>query len=140
MSGRHSPPQPNLLFVYGTLRRGFDHPMARRLAHGAAYRGEASCAGRLYRVAHYPGLVLADDPAARVHGDLYALAGDPALLAALDAYEGCSAGDPPPHPYARQRVKVICAGGARCTAWTYVYQLAAAHLPLIADGRFLGRP
>jgi gamma-glutamylcyclotransferase (GGCT)/AIG2-like uncharacterized protein YtfP len=140
VSARPSPHQPEFLFVYGTLRRGFDHPMARCLAQSAAYRGEASCAGRLYRVAHYPGLVLADDQAARVHGDLYALGQDAALLAAIDAYEGCGADDPPPHPYARQRTEVICADGAHCTAWTYVYRLSAAHLPLIPDGRFFGRP
>ena len=48
------------LFVYGTLMRGFDHPMARLLSANADFRGEASCRGRLYMVKHYPGLVLSD--------------------------------------------------------------------------------
>ena len=51
------------LFVYGTLMRGFDHPMARLLSRSADFIGEARCQGRLYRIKHYPGLVLSGDPA-----------------------------------------------------------------------------
>jgi len=31
------------LFVYGTLMRGFDHPMARLLSRSADFLGEAHC-------------------------------------------------------------------------------------------------
>ena len=51
------------LFVYGTLMRGFDHPMAKLLSRSADFIGEATCRGRLYLIKHYPGLVLSDDPA-----------------------------------------------------------------------------
>ena len=61
------------LFVYGTLMRGFDHPMAQLLSRGADFIGEARCQGRLYLVKHYPGLVLSDDPADVVFGELYRL-------------------------------------------------------------------
>ena len=47
----------DLLFVYGTLMRGFDHPMAKLLSRSAEFCGEARCQGRLYLVKHYPGLV-----------------------------------------------------------------------------------
>src|SRR5579871_6282671 len=40
---------PNL-FVYGTLMRGYEHPMARLLSANAEYLGEATCRGRLYMV------------------------------------------------------------------------------------------
>ena len=36
------------LFVYGTLMRGFDHPMAQLLSRSADFIGEARCRGRLY--------------------------------------------------------------------------------------------
>ena len=61
------------LFVYGTLMRGFDHPMARLLSGSADFLGGASCQGRLYLVKHYPGLVLSEDPADTVFGELFAL-------------------------------------------------------------------
>ncbi|HEY3029085.1 MAG TPA: gamma-glutamylcyclotransferase family protein, partial [Bradyrhizobium sp.] len=50
----------DLLFVYGTLMRGFNQPMAQLLSRSADFIGEAQCRGRLYLVKHYPGLVLSD--------------------------------------------------------------------------------
>ena len=61
------------LFVYGTLMRGFDHPMAKLLSRSADFIGEAQCRGRLYLVKHYPGLVLSDEPDDVVFGELYRL-------------------------------------------------------------------
>src|SRR3954451_6118317 len=52
----------DLLFVYGTLMRGFDHPMAQLLSRSAEFIGEARCQGRLYLVKHYPGMGLSADP------------------------------------------------------------------------------
>ena len=72
------------LFVYGTLMRGFDHPMAKLLSANADFIGEASCRGKLYLVKHYPGLVLSDDPADIVHGELFRLRSAEALLAEFD--------------------------------------------------------
>ena len=61
------------LFVYGTLMRGFDHPMAKLPSRSADFLGDARCRGRLYLVKHYPGLVLSDDPADIVFGEVYRL-------------------------------------------------------------------
>jgi len=61
------------LFVYGTLMRGYAHPMARLLSANADFLGEARCRGRLYLVKHYPALVPSDDPVELVHGELYSL-------------------------------------------------------------------
>jgi len=77
----------DLLFVYGTLMRGFDHPMARLLSANADFLGSARCRGRLYLVKHYPGLVLSDDPAEVVFGELYRLRACDELLAEFDTYE-----------------------------------------------------
>jgi gamma-glutamylcyclotransferase (GGCT)/AIG2-like uncharacterized protein YtfP len=63
----------DLLFVYGTLMRGFDHPMAKLLSRSAEFLGAARCRGRLYLVKHYPGLVLSDDTDDVVFGELYRL-------------------------------------------------------------------
>src|SRR5690349_24465197 len=82
------------LFVYGTLMRGFDHPMARLLSANADFIGEARCRGRLYLVKRYPGLVLSDDPADIVHGELYRLRAREAMLREFDMYEACGEGFP----------------------------------------------
>jgi gamma-glutamylcyclotransferase (GGCT)/AIG2-like uncharacterized protein YtfP len=129
----------NLLFVYGTLMRGFDHPMARLLAANADCLGEAQCRGRLYLVKHYPGLVLSDDAADVVHGEVYRLRAPEALLREFDMYEACGEGFAPPTEYLRQTLPVAVANGeeAWTQAWTYVYNWPVAHLPRIVSGRFL---
>jgi gamma-glutamylcyclotransferase (GGCT)/AIG2-like uncharacterized protein YtfP len=125
------------LFVYGTLMRGFDHPMARLLSANADFVGEARCCGRLYLVKHYPGLVLSDDPADVVFGELYRLRAREEMLREFDMYEACGEGFKPPTEYVRQMLKVTLDGGGASEAWTYVYNWPVAHLPRIASGRFL---
>lgn len=100
------------LFVYGTLMRGFDHPMARLLAGHAEFLGEATCRGRLVLVKHYPGLLLSDAPTDIVHGELFRLRVPDELLRELDMYEACGEGFPEPTEYLRQLVDVTRAGGA----------------------------
>ena len=125
------------LFVYGTLMRGFDHPMARLLAGHAEFLGEATCRGRLVLVKHYPGLLLSDAPADIVHGELFQLRVPDELLRELDIYEACGEGFPEPTEYLRQLIEVTLPGGAITQAWTYVYNWPVTGLPHIESGRFL---
>ncbi len=127
------------LFVYGTLMRGFDHPMARLLSANADFVGEAACRGRLYLVKHYPGLVLSEDPAELVHGELYRLREPDALLREFDMYEACGEGFAQPTEYLRRMLQAALKDGASREAWTYVYNWPVEHLPRIASGRFLER-
>ena len=94
------------LFVYGTLMRGFDHPMAQLLSRSADFLGTATCRGRLYLIKHYPGLVLSDDPAEIVFGELYRLRDRDALLGEFDMYEACGEGFPEPTEYVRRMLPV----------------------------------
>jgi gamma-glutamylcyclotransferase (GGCT)/AIG2-like uncharacterized protein YtfP len=125
------------LFVYGTLMRGFDHPMAQLLSRAADFLGDARCQGRLYRVKHYPGLVLSDDPTEVVFGELFRLRAPQELLREFDMYEACGEGFAEPTEYVRQMLRVTLADGAAADAWTYVYNWPVAHLPRIVSGRFL---
>ena len=85
-----APMTSDRLFVYGTLMRGFDHPMARLLAGHADFLGEATCRGRLVLVKHYPGLLLSDAASDIVHGELFHLRVPDELLGELDMYEAWS--------------------------------------------------
>jgi gamma-glutamylcyclotransferase (GGCT)/AIG2-like uncharacterized protein YtfP len=131
------PMNSDRLFVYGTLMRGFDHPMAKLLSRSADFIGEARCRGRLYRVKHYPGLVLSDDASEVVFGELYQLRQPIELLREFDMYEACGEGFAEPTEYLRQMLSVTLGDGAVSEAWTYVYNWPVAHLPRIASGRFL---
>jgi gamma-glutamylcyclotransferase (GGCT)/AIG2-like uncharacterized protein YtfP len=125
------------LFVYGTLMRGFDHPMAQLLSRSADLLGEAHCRGRLYRVKHYPGLVLSEDAADIVFGELYRLRAPAELLREFDMYEACGEGFAEPTEYVRQMLAVTSGDGAVTQAWTYIYNWPVAHLPRIDSGRFM---
>jgi gamma-glutamylcyclotransferase (GGCT)/AIG2-like uncharacterized protein YtfP len=104
------------LFVYGTLRRLSQHPMARRLAQAARHVGAARIAGRLYNLGRFPGLKAPRSPDDRVHGDVYDLGENSAeTLRALDAYE--NAESPPPTPYERELATVLLDDGRALTAW-----------------------
>ena len=127
----------DLLFVYGTLMRGFDHPMATLLRQAADFVGEARCRGRLYLVWHYPGLVLSDDADDVVFGEVYRLRQPTELLREFDMYEACGEGFAEPTEYIRQMLPVTLDGDAVSEAWTYIYNWPVAHLPRIASGRFV---
>jgi len=127
------------LFVYGTLMRGFDHPMARLLSRSADFIGEARCRGRLYLVEHYPGLVLSDDSTEVVFGEVYRLRACDELLREFDMYEACGEGFPPPTEYVRQLLQVTLNDGSASEAWTYIYNWPVTRLPRIASGRFLDK-
>jgi gamma-glutamylcyclotransferase (GGCT)/AIG2-like uncharacterized protein YtfP len=127
----------DLLFVYGTLMRGFDHPMAQLLSRSADFIGEARCRGRLHLVKHYPGLVSSDDPADIVFGELYRLRAPAELLREFDMYEACGEGFAEPTEYVRRMLPVISGDGAVREAWTYLYNWPVTGLPRIASGRFM---
>jgi gamma-glutamylcyclotransferase (GGCT)/AIG2-like uncharacterized protein YtfP len=129
----------DLLFVYGTLMRGFDHPMAQLLSRSADFVGEARSRGRLYRVKHYPGLVKSDDAGDVVFGELFRLRRPDELLREFDMYEACGEGFAEPTEYVRRMLPVTLADGAVSEAWTYLYNWQVTHLPRIASGRFLER-
>jgi len=117
-----------LLFVYGTLRRGFPHPFAQRLAQTAEYLGEAKVQSQLYWVTEdYPGLMPSTADDHWTQGDLYSLA-DPALLDILDQYEGAA--------YERRRLPIHTAMGP-AAAWVYIYQGSITPELRIASGDFL---
>jgi gamma-glutamylcyclotransferase (GGCT)/AIG2-like uncharacterized protein YtfP len=127
----------DLLFVYGTLMRGYAHPMARLLSANADFLGEVSCRGRLYRVKHYPGLVLSDDAADVVFGELYRLRAVDDLLREFDMYEACGVGFAEPTQYVRRTLPVTLADGSVSEAWTYIYNWPVTDLVRIESGRFL---
>jgi gamma-glutamylcyclotransferase (GGCT)/AIG2-like uncharacterized protein YtfP len=125
------------LFVYGTLMRGFDHPMAKLLSRSADFLGGARCRGRLYLVKHYPGLVLSDAPGDVVFGELFRLRSPRELLREFDMYEACGEGFAEPTEYIRRMLPITSAGGEASEAWTYLYNWPVDGLPRIASGRFL---
>jgi gamma-glutamylcyclotransferase (GGCT)/AIG2-like uncharacterized protein YtfP len=128
----------NLLFVYGTLRRGCGHEMHRVLAFAAGFVDAARFRGRLYRVADYPGAIASDDPRDQVLGELYRLHAPAAVLARLDAYEGVGTALDPGE-FERRIVRIEPSHGAGIDAWIYLYRRSTLGLERIHGGDYLVR-
>ncbi len=130
---------PTALFVYGTLRRGFDNPFARRLRREAEFLSPATLPGAfLVDLGAYPGMLRGNNSARAVAGDLFRLPANPApLLAALDAYEGCSDDPSRPGEYVRETARVIPDQGPALTAWIYLFNRDTTGLPVVPNGDYL---
>ena len=102
-----------LVFVYGTLRRGGSNHF--RMA-GAEFVAAGSVRGSIYRIDWYPGLVL-DEEAGDVIGEIYQV--EPALLAELDLFEGLPAGEIEGSEYRRVRTEASSADGRKFHAWVW---------------------
>ena len=125
------------LFVYGTLMRGFDHPMAQLSVAQRGFSGRSHLPRPALPHQALSGAGALDDPADIVFGELYRLRDRDALLGEFDMYEACGAGFPEPTEYLRRMLSVTHADGAAGEAWTYVYNWPVAGLPQIASGKFL---
>ena len=97
-----------LLFVYGTLMRGF--PLHALLEGRADSVGEGEAAGLLFDLGRYPAALRGGG--GLIRGEIYRLT-DPSLLRALDSAEGSQ--------YHRGEVGVRLAGGRQVTARIYWY-------------------
>ena len=97
-----------LLFVYGTLMRGF--PLHALLEGRADSLGDGEVAGLLFDLGRYPAALR--NGGGMVRGEVYRLK-DPALWRALDSAEGSQ--------YHRGETGVRMAGGRLVTAYIYWY-------------------
>lgn len=120
-----------LVFVYGTLRRGASN--AWRM-DGAEWLGAGEVEGRLYRIDWYPGLVL-DPGQGRVAGDLWRVkAGH---LAELDAFEGASTEEVEGAEYRRVKARILGVDPVRSEAWVWEWRGPEREEDRIAGGDWL---
>lgn len=113
---------PDLLFVYGTLRKDPNNEINHALLRSSTYVGHGRILGELYDLGKYPGVFVKDQCGETVVGEVYRLDGEQATEAweGLDRYEGCSPGCPDPHEYQRRRVSIILDDGSEVDAWAYI--------------------
>lgn len=127
------------LFVYGTLRRDTEHPMAGVLAAASTYVGRGAYQGRLFRVSWYPGAIPSDFPQDRVIGDVFRIRDGRAaeLFGMLDTYEGTTPEAEEAPYYRRERVRVRMGGGGEIEAWIYLFNRSTEAMGRIESGDFL---
>lgn len=124
-------PSPQLVFVYGTLRRGGSNHF--RMA-GAEFIAAGTITGRMYRIDWYPGLVL-DDAGDEIHGEVYSVT--PEQLSTLDIFEGLSAGEIEGSEYRRVQTTVVQQDSQTLTAWVWEWLGFTDEGQRLADGDWL---
>jgi len=129
----------NNLFVYGTLRSGFQNKSARLLAERGTLLGRARIHGKMYRLDRYPGLVLSSEPDEWVTGEVYRLDDPVGTLAVLDDYEGCGPNDEVPYEFERVIARVRLVTGRHLSAWIYVYSQPLPEERRVLSGDYLDR-
>jgi gamma-glutamylcyclotransferase (GGCT)/AIG2-like uncharacterized protein YtfP len=122
------------LFVYGTLRSEFPHPLSRRLKAQAKLIGKGSTPGALYDFGWYPGAKFDADARSRVLGEVFSLENAERLLAELDHYERTAE---PGNAFRRVPVKVRLDRGGTVDAWSYEMGDSTARRRPIESGDFI---
>ncbi len=125
------------LFVYGTLRGAAGTEWSKFLAGASRFIGQGRTHGLLFHLDGYPGMTIATDEGAWVSGDVHLLNDPSSALPFLDTYEGCAPGDPLPHEFERQVVRILLDSGLAIEAWAYVYVLETRGKVRIASGDYL---
>jgi len=141
VSSRPRPkPDPDYLFVYGTLRPGVRHEMNTVLERYGEPVGRGKISGILYDVGLYPGAVKTTATRAFVHGDVYLLRDADRALKVLDRYEGWDEKKPRAGEFRRSRAVVDLGGRKTVKAWIYLYNRPTTGLTRIRSGDYLAGP
>ena len=124
-----------LLFVYGTLMKGFREAWQRKV--GADFVGQGTIKAHLYDFDKYPGAKDSRaDPGQRVRGELYRLRDPELALEMLDRYEDFFPLEPKKSLFIRKSVPVTLDNGRRKRSWVYIYNRAVARAKLIPSGSY----
>ena len=105
------------LFVYGTLRKGFDLKLKNRVSNELQYVGQGKVGASLYDLGRYPGAVR-NRRGDEVIGDIFLLDDAHRVLRILDKYEGIGqkGGE-----FIRKKNRVKLRSGKQVNAWVYWY-------------------
>lgn len=127
------------LFVYGSLRSGFQHPAYAYMRDHFTLIGEGYVNGALYDMGEYPAAIPSSADK-KIVGELYQLAESADwdwVIAQLDDYEGISPEEGEPTLYRRETTTVILSNGAAHEAWIYWFNGSVEGRPEIDSGDVL---
>ena len=128
----------SLLFVYGTLRRGFElHHHLVRL--GAKCRGRGKVAGELFDRGRYPGGRASLRKGTWIRGEMYELPTPEYDFRVLDRIEGFNPCAPVPREFARELTIVSMESRETRRAWIYWLNRPVPRGRRIASGDYLNR-
>ena len=126
------------VFVYGSLRRGFQGPAHEYIARYFNFFGEARVKGKLFDLGEYPGGVPTQEDSF-IKGELHIVKDDAEFswaIAQLDDYEGVVV-EPNERPLYRREIVDVYVNDAIVPAWIYWYNGDVGSKPIIESGDVL---
>ncbi|MCU0334785.1 MAG: gamma-glutamylcyclotransferase [Chitinophagaceae bacterium] len=133
------PPMCHRIFVYGSLRKGFNSPAYQYISQYFDFESNGRINGRLYDLGEYPAAV-PDTGDAFIIGELYCIRRTEEFewaLAQLDDYEGIHEDEDGPAHYRRELVMVHLPDGSEQQAWVYWYARSVEGKPWLPSGDVL---
>lgn len=131
--------QPNQVFVYGSLRQGFNSPAFEYMTRYFNLAGPGKVQGKLYDLGEYPAAIPSSEQAYIV-GELFTIKSDEEFnwaMAQLDDYEGVFPAEDEPVLYRRDIATVLLDNGEKQEAWIYWYAGSVEGHPLVTSGDVL---
>ncbi|MBL7752175.1 MAG: gamma-glutamylcyclotransferase [Chitinophagaceae bacterium] len=125
------------LFVYGSLRKGFQSPVYEYISRYFHYLGEARVPGKLVDMGDYPAAV--PDGEHWILGELYIIKNPDEFgwaFGQLDDYEGVNVEEGETQLYRRELAEIHTPEGT-VHAWIYWYNQDVSGRPIIASGDIL---
>jgi len=126
------------LFVYGSLRSGFNHPAYAYISNHFVLVGGAKVKGKLYDLGSYPAALPTTDES-YILGELYRLKEEQEFswaIAQVDDYEGVNP-EPGENALYIREITTIYINDQTTNAWIYWYNNEVSGKPLIASGDVL---
>lgn len=123
------------LFVYGSLRSGFQSPAYEYISRFFTLVGEAKVKGKLFDMGSYPAAIPTSEDVF-IAGELYIIKDESEFSWAfgqLDDYEGVNVESDEIQLYRRELSEVLT-GDEKVTAWMYWYNQDVSGKPQIASG------
>lgn len=126
------------VFVYGSLRSGFQHPAYQYISRYFMLVNSARVKGLLYDMGEYPAAIPTDEEN-YITGELYRIKNQDEFswaMAQLDDYEGLNTENNEPALYRREET-IVYAGDYATKAWIYWYNGEITGKPLVQSGDVL---
>jgi gamma-glutamylcyclotransferase (GGCT)/AIG2-like uncharacterized protein YtfP len=124
------------LFVYGSLRKGFEHAAYEYIRRYFDFVSDAKVHGILFNMGEYPAAV-PSDTGATIVGELYRIREIDELdwaLGQLDAYEGVNPAENEPILYRRDSTTVMLPDATTTAAWIYWFNGDTTGKPILPTG------
>jgi gamma-glutamylcyclotransferase (GGCT)/AIG2-like uncharacterized protein YtfP len=127
------------LFIYGSLRSGFQHPAYEYIHQYFEFVSDATVSGTLFDMGAYPAAIPVS-AGNRIVGELYKIKDEDEFdwaIAQLDDYEGVDPEEGEEMLFKRALTNVLLSNGNEAISWIYWFNGDVTGKPVVSSGDVL---